>query len=411
MALLVVLFASMWLGAQTNEEAFREFQFNFSPPGARANGMGSAFIGLADDASATYANPAGLAYLRDPALTLEYAYTSFQEISGSGSGPINYGYSQEPVTFEDISFFSFNFRIREWYFALFGHNYLEEEQARSFSARSLAGGLEQITTLNVKLGLSGRTFGLGIARRFGPVKLGVTLNENDLTIDSFSHKQELALFPTFNVRSFTSEIHEETDSYGWSFGALWEITPKWSLGTVVKQNPIFDLIESTVEVTAGQPISSDVVPVKFVVPDVYGAGLSFTPKPGLHILLDWQHILYRQIIEDGFTIVENQGVDRIENYFTENVDELHLGAEYLHPVKTSILAIRVGYYRNPNHFIRYEGSDPIQRSLFSQNRGGEENHLTAGFGWSFKNRFEMDLALDLWGEHYTVQASVLWRKK
>ena len=30
------------------------------PPGARATGMGEAFTGLADDASATYYNPAGL---------------------------------------------------------------------------------------------------------------------------------------------------------------------------------------------------------------------------------------------------------------------------------------------------------------------------------------------------------------
>ena len=30
------------------------------PPGARATGLGEAFVGLADDASATYFNPAGL---------------------------------------------------------------------------------------------------------------------------------------------------------------------------------------------------------------------------------------------------------------------------------------------------------------------------------------------------------------
>ncbi|HTY08472.1 MAG TPA: hypothetical protein VMF29_04845, partial [Candidatus Edwardsbacteria bacterium] len=33
-------------------------------PGARACGMGSAFAAVADDASATYFNPAGLAYLK-----------------------------------------------------------------------------------------------------------------------------------------------------------------------------------------------------------------------------------------------------------------------------------------------------------------------------------------------------------
>jgi len=32
-------------------------QFNFSPPGARSLGMGSSFIGLADDATASESNP------------------------------------------------------------------------------------------------------------------------------------------------------------------------------------------------------------------------------------------------------------------------------------------------------------------------------------------------------------------
>src|SRR5262249_29653348 len=38
-------------------------QFDFLNPGARSLGMGSAFIGAADDATAAFANPAGLASL------------------------------------------------------------------------------------------------------------------------------------------------------------------------------------------------------------------------------------------------------------------------------------------------------------------------------------------------------------
>lgn len=46
-----------WGQAQTG------FQFNFISPGARSLGMGGAFIGLADDATAAYTNPAGLTNL------------------------------------------------------------------------------------------------------------------------------------------------------------------------------------------------------------------------------------------------------------------------------------------------------------------------------------------------------------
>jgi len=38
--------------AQTNTENFSQFEFNFNNPGARATGIGGAFISIADDATA-----------------------------------------------------------------------------------------------------------------------------------------------------------------------------------------------------------------------------------------------------------------------------------------------------------------------------------------------------------------------
>lgn len=43
------------------------------PPGARANGMGGAFAAVADDATATYYNPAGLAFLEEREFTLMHS--------------------------------------------------------------------------------------------------------------------------------------------------------------------------------------------------------------------------------------------------------------------------------------------------------------------------------------------------
>jgi len=42
-------------------------------PGARPSGMGEAFVGLADDATATWWNPAGLGFLQEKQLTMMYA--------------------------------------------------------------------------------------------------------------------------------------------------------------------------------------------------------------------------------------------------------------------------------------------------------------------------------------------------
>ena len=45
---------------QSNERVYESFDFRFVTPGARAVGMGKAFTGLADDATAAFTNPAGL---------------------------------------------------------------------------------------------------------------------------------------------------------------------------------------------------------------------------------------------------------------------------------------------------------------------------------------------------------------
>ena len=65
--------------AQSNDEIQTATQFNFSTPGARSLGLGGAFVAVADDATAGYANPAGLAQLIDPEASLEvrgFAYRS-----------------------------------------------------------------------------------------------------------------------------------------------------------------------------------------------------------------------------------------------------------------------------------------------------------------------------------------------
>lgn len=52
------------------------FEFSFSNPGARSMGFGGAFAALADDATAAFANPAGLVQLAAPEVTLEVRHWS-----------------------------------------------------------------------------------------------------------------------------------------------------------------------------------------------------------------------------------------------------------------------------------------------------------------------------------------------
>ena len=68
-------------------------QFDFLPPGARSVAMGSAFVGAADDATAAFTNPAGLARLSERSVSAELRfkqlttpYLSAGRVSGSITG-------------------------------------------------------------------------------------------------------------------------------------------------------------------------------------------------------------------------------------------------------------------------------------------------------------------------------------
>ena len=60
--------------AQTGQTAQIPLQFDFLSPGARSLALGSAFIAVADDATAAFTNPAGLMFLIRPEVSAEFRY-------------------------------------------------------------------------------------------------------------------------------------------------------------------------------------------------------------------------------------------------------------------------------------------------------------------------------------------------
>src|SRR5881628_1045714 len=86
--ILIALITVPAVAQNTDIESLSGLQFNFGNPGARSLGMGGAFLGLADDASAAEANPAGLTILRKPEITVEGRnYQEQQVFTTSGTFP------------------------------------------------------------------------------------------------------------------------------------------------------------------------------------------------------------------------------------------------------------------------------------------------------------------------------------
>lgn len=139
--LVIALGLGSPLGAQTNDEIGAGLEFDFSPPGARSLGLGGAFLALADDATAAYANPAGLLQLHRPEVALEGRSAAFEtryvdggSYSGTPTGSAATAADGSNIdAFPDlregsstsrsvgVSFFSVSYPRRDWAIAVFRH--------------------------------------------------------------------------------------------------------------------------------------------------------------------------------------------------------------------------------------------------------------------------------------------------
>src|SRR5713226_4017807 len=115
----------------TDIESLSGLQFNFGNPGARSLGMGGAFLGLADDASAAEANPAGLTILRKREISIEARnYQEQQVFTTSGTYPdltrTAFSHYSQRV---DVTFASFVYPIKNFTLGVYYHEPLRNEGA------------------------------------------------------------------------------------------------------------------------------------------------------------------------------------------------------------------------------------------------------------------------------------------
>src|SRR5258706_15741457 len=129
---LLAVFGALPLAAQnTDIESLSGLEFNFGNPGARSLGLGGAFLGLADDASAAEANPAGLTILRKPEFSVEGRnYQEQQVFSTSGTYPdisrTAFSHYSQRV---DVPFASFVYPIKNFPLGAYYHEPLRNEGA------------------------------------------------------------------------------------------------------------------------------------------------------------------------------------------------------------------------------------------------------------------------------------------
>lgn len=419
-------------------------QFSFSNPGARSLGLGGAFVALADDATAAFANPAGLIQLTRPEVSLEgryWEYSTPYSVGGRTSGePTGIGLDG-PIRIADaefdtsaVSFLSFVYPRRKWTFALSHHRSAKFETFTEtqgfFTDRTeddpqpaciVGTSLCRYPDIRRDTRVDIETTSLSVAYRvLEQFSIGVGVSYQTAAISSLSEEyiiaQETLPEGFFGPNAyapearFGTEIIDFDDSdTNFNLGFLWFMSPQWSLGGVFRPGGAFT---GTVSRISG-PVLDPPIPVGTVeiqdrstpiaVPDVYGLGLAYRTKGGSWTAsFEWDVVKYSQIIE---SLGRGSTID-VEDIVLDDANELRLGVEYAFLQWSPLVAIRGGLWHNPDHTIRTVEDDPLETVLLP---GGEDEvHFALGAGVAFKN-FQLDLAVDLSDLVNTAALSLIYQ--
>ncbi len=389
----------------TNSETFSGFQFNFNNPGARALGMGGAFVGVADDATAVVANPAGLVILQRPELSGEVKFSRFINTINAFSNTPAEGASNtlHSRDFDDSvvtpSFFSFVYPTERLVVAAFVReliNYESTFETEGIFFNDPAGGVVRLLPVRSQLEIRALNFGLGAAvnlQKESPLlpNIGASLEFSFGRIRSRLERfgTQGATGPPDFSNSISTETVDGTDlGIGFNVGALWHPLKDLGVGIVYRRGPRYDT-QQTINVVGG---SSTVLDFGFKVPDVSAAGVSYRFFERLTVAFEASFIQYSQLVKN-FQVPLADSV--ATKYKVDDAIELHLGAEYIFFVKDIPLAARAGFYTNPDHKIRYTGgqhdaSEAAERLLYA---GGKDRyHGTAGLGIVPLPGFQIDFA-------------------
>lgn len=409
---LLVLATAQPAAAQLEAALLSKIQPNIVNPGGKSLAMGGAFVSLADDATAAFANPAGLPQLASWQVGLSGKRFDFEPrlstanyYSTSPSGSAGFTRLDDTDVYrpkgqaDDIEFASIvgplsrsvsiavyravNLRYRIDASDLAGGNYRAYWFNRaSASSTSLdeQGGIE----------LRNEMYGAAVGARFGPLYLGGGLNVNKLRFDltggaaggphmliaNADNGNRANNVPDPRIDVETSSTIPSNSKLGWSVGMrydLWE-SSRVAFGAVYRHSPKFDVnyaFKATYPSGVVPPVSFSCgvddpnVPGSgasacgtFRVPDDYSVGISGNLfSQYLLLAVEVQRVRYSQLNE-GFVPVfvyrnSSGGQRSVAQGTTPDGTVPRFGAEYTISFSREFaVALRAGWYREPAHGMK-----------------------------------------------------------
>lgn len=370
--LLVFLAAMVGPGGKVWGQNLQSAEIASSPnpvgSGARALGMGGAFIGVADDATAASWNPGGLTQLERPEVSVvgeaflrteDNSFWKHPEASGDQS----------------VSKAGLNYLSAACPFVLAGHNMVVAlnyqhlyDFGREWNTRLWSKDLKQTWSVDQGGGLYALGFAWGV-QIHPSFSVGCTLNlwEDFL----YTNGWEQVIRTRSRVRDAVGHLHtvdqHVRSRYGFSgwnanVGVLWNITDHLSLGGVFKTPFTADITHRTTSLMRFHPNAAhrhaEAFDEELDMPMSYGLGLAYRFSDSLTVALDvyrteWEDFLYRDARGKEFSAVS--GLPRKKSDI-DATTQVRVGFERLFIRPNMVIPLRGGFFYDPAP--AEGGSDP-----------------------------------------------------
>jgi len=348
--------------------------------GARALGMGGAFLARADDATAASWNPAGLSYLRLPELSAVWTnahFNSDERLPDGALGKTDRQHGDTPdffaatypigikgvtgsaqVSFQRVISFRYQRTIEEF-------NPLTAESGGGFDVVALGAGLQVTRWLRV----------------------GATLNE---WFDGYTQHSVREINTPNQVGTRTLDNRFRLSAWNTNVGAILGLSDKVNLGLVAKtgfsghvtlKRERVDVVNADPQdrITANDHTRDD---LRLDLPGAVGVGLSFRPWSAVTASLDYTRSFWSKgQIHNFFTLPKRQLPEETTppegpDFFPDDAngkglpypslidpqqqdtEQIRAGLEYVVIHGSLKLPLRVGYYNDRQYFRSISGAAP-----------------------------------------------------
>jgi long-subunit fatty acid transport protein len=430
---VVTLGGTSRVWAQTNEEAFEQFQWQMATPGAKATAMGGAFLASTSEVSAAIANPAGLMAVGRLRGSVEFGSVDFRidrlgAIDSLLTGAVRRsGDTINGVPFAGIVIPLPGDRVT---IAMARHERLAYRDSFHMAPRVVPGlvGLARATSpVDSAIDIRGVSYAASVGVALLPnVHVGLTVSADRLRADVLNTKHNIVVgsspldITETAIVTNQSRINDGDTGAGLTVGATYQPARTVSVGLVFSKGPSFHVSEDFL-LNPGrlsgvnQPLASeDGFPTRISlnIPDRLSAGVSVRPHARLMLAFDATHITYSDLAK-GLTPVFAHDLVSGDDYAISNGTELHGGGEFNVGSDAKPVFLRAGVFTNPDHRLQFVGTvrpgaditpaqaqrtNAIEAAVF--NLGNHDTQVAGTVG--------VGLAL---GRHAQADAAYVWKQK